>query len=108
MPPAVHTPIAQQERVRELSLTALLVALFLLTFVVTPLVGLGMIGQLAAGIIWALLGILSVLAVSAHRAAAIAILIATVVGLATAIIDRPTVISAVLARGSAAVVLAAL
>ena len=33
---------------------------------------------------------------------------ATAVGLATALIDRPTVLSAVLARGSAAVALAAL
>jgi hypothetical protein len=106
--PAVDNPVPWQERVREPSLTALLACLLLLIFVVTPLVGLGMIGQLAAGVMWALLGVLSVLVVSGRRAAVAVILAATAVSLATAIIDRPTALSAVLARGSAAVALAAL
>ena len=67
-----------------------------------------MIGQLAAGVIWALLGVLSVLVVSGRRAAVAVILAATAAGLATAIIDRPTALNAVLARGSAAVALVAL
>jgi len=107
-PPAVDSPVPWQERVREPSLTALLACLLLLIFVVTPLVGLGVIGQLVAGVIWALPGILSVLVVSGRRTAVAVILAATAVGLATALIDRPTVLSAVLARGSAAVALAAL
>jgi voltage-gated potassium channel Kch len=107
-PPAVDGPVPWQERMREVSLTVLLACLFLLTFVVTPLVGLGVVGKLAAGVIWALLGVVSVLVVSGHRAAVAVILAATAVGLATAIIDRPTVLSAVLARGSTAVSLAAL
>ena len=93
---------------REPSLTALLTCLLLLTFVVTPLVGLGVIGQLAAGMIWGLLGVLSVLVVSGRRVAVAVILGATALGLVTAIIGRPTVLSAVLARGSAAVALVAL
>ena len=97
-----------QERVREPSLTALLACLLLLIFVATPLVGLGVIGQLTASVIWALLGVLSVLVVSGRRTAVAVILAATTVGLATAIIDRPTALSAFLARGSAAVALAAL
>jgi Ion channel len=108
MPPAVDSPVPWQERVREPSLTTLLACLLLLTFVVTPLVGLGVIGQLAAGVIWALLGVLAVLVVSGRRAAVAVILAATAVGLATAIFDRPTALSAVLARGSAAVALAVL
>ena len=108
MPPAVDSPVPWQERVREPSLTALLACLLLLTFVVTPLVGLGVIGQFAAGVIWALLGVLSVLVVSGRRAAVAVILAATAASLATAIIDRPTALSAVLARGSAAVALVAL
>ena len=108
MSPTVDSPVPWQERVREPSLTALLACLLLLIFVVTPLVGLGVIGQLAAGVLWALLGVLSVLVVSGRRAAVAVILAATVVGLATAILDRPTALSAVLARGSAAVALAAL
>jgi Ion channel len=108
MPPAVDSVVPWLERVRELSLTALLACLLLLIFVVTPLVELGAIGQLTVGVIWALLGVLSVLVVSGRRAARVVILGATVVGLATAIMDRPTVLSAVLARGSAAVALAAL
>src|SRR5882762_1625534 len=100
MPSAADNPVPWQERVREPSLTALLVCLLLLTFVVTPLVELG--------VIWALLGVLSVLVVSGRRAAVAVILAATAAGLATAIIGRPTVLSAVLARGSAAVALAAL
>src|SRR5258706_2949896 len=92
-----------QARVREPSLTALLACLLLLTFVMTPLVGLGVIGQLAAGVIWTLLGVLSVLVVSGHRAAVAVILGATAVGLGAAILRQPTILSAVVARGSAAV-----
>lgn len=62
-----------------------------------------MIGQVVAGVIWALLGVLSMLVVSGCRAAVAVILAATAAGLATAIIDRPTALSAVLARSSAAV-----
>jgi hypothetical protein len=108
MPPAVDSSVPWQEHVREPSLTALLVCLLLLTFVLTPLVGLGLIGQFAAGVSWALLGVLSGWVVSGRRAVVAVILAATAVGLATAIIDRPTALSAVLARGSAAVTLAAL
>ncbi len=108
MSPACDNPAPWQERVRELSLAALLACLLLLTFVVTPLVGLGVIGPLAAGVVWALLGVVSVLVVSGRRATVAVILVATAVGLATAIIGRPTVLSAVLARGSATVALAAL
>jgi len=42
-------PPIWQARAREPCLTALLACLLLLTFVITPLVGLGVIGQLAAG-----------------------------------------------------------
>jgi hypothetical protein len=108
MPPTVDNPRHWQERVREPSLTALLSCLLLLIFVVTPLVGLGVIGQLLAGVIWALLGVLSVLVVSGRRAAMAVILAATAAGMATAIIDRPSVLSALVARGSAAVALVAL
>jgi hypothetical protein len=108
MPPTVDNPTHWQERVREPSLTVLLACLLLLSFVATPLVGLGVIGQLLAGVIWALLGVLSVLVVSGRRAAVAVILAATVAGLATAIIDRPSVLSALVARGSAAVALVAL
>lgn len=52
---------------------------------VTPLAGLGVIWQLVAGVIWALLGVLSVLVVSGRRAAVAVILAATAAGLATAI-----------------------
>jgi hypothetical protein len=96
------------ERVRDPALTALLVCLVLLTFVVTPLVGLGVIGQIEAGMMWAALGVLSVLAVSGRRVAVVVIVAATATGLATAIINRPTTLGAILARGSAAVALAAL
>ena len=108
MPPTVDNPVPWRERVREPSLTALLACLLLLTFVVTPLVELGVIGQLAAGVIWALLGVLAVLVVSGHRGAVAVILAATAAGLATAIFDRPSALSAVLARGSAAMALAVL
>jgi hypothetical protein len=108
MPTAINIPMLPQERVREWSLTALLACLLLLTFVLTPLVGLGVIGQFAAGVIWAMLGVISVLVVSGHPAAVVAIVAATIVGLATAIIDHSTVVSAILARGSAAVALGAL
>jgi ion channel len=97
-----------QTRAREPSLTALLAWLLLLTFVMTPLVGEGVIGQLGAGVIWTVLGVLSVLVVSGNRVAVAVILTATAVGLGAAILGRPTVLSAVLARGSAAVALAAL
>src|SRR5882724_7823456 len=108
MPPAVESPVPWQGRVREPSLTALLACLLLLTFVVTPLVELSVIGELAAGVIWALLGVLSVLVVSGRRTAMALILAATAASLASAIIDRPTAMSAVMARASTAVALAAL
>jgi len=104
--PSVSTP--RQERVREQSLTALLVCLLLLTFAVTPLVEQGVIGQLAAGVLWALPGVLAVLVVSRHHAAAAVIVAATGAALATAILDRPSVLSAVVARGSAVVALGVL
>src|SRR5713101_3237167 len=91
------------ERLREVSLTALLVCLLLLTFAVTPLVEQGVIGQLAAGVLWALPGVLAVLVVSRHQAAVAVIVAATGAGLATAILDRPSAVSALVARGSAAV-----
>jgi hypothetical protein len=93
---------AWQARVREPSLTALLACLLLLTFVMTPLVGLGVIGQLAAGVIWTLLGVLSVLVVSGRRVTVALILAATATGLGAAVLGRPTVLSAVATRGSAA------
>jgi hypothetical protein len=98
----------RQERVREQSLTALLVCLLLLIFAVTPLVEQGVIGQLAAGVLWALPGVLAVLVVSGHPAAVAVILAATGAGLATAILDRPSAVSAVVARGSALVALGVL
>jgi voltage-gated potassium channel Kch len=97
-----------RDRVREPSLTALLGCLLLLTFVMTPLVELGVIGQFAAGIVWALPGVLSVLVVSGRRAVVAVILAATGVGLATSIIDGSSTLSPVIARGSAAVALAVL
>ena len=106
MPPTVDSPASWLERGRDASLTALLAALLLLMFVVTPLVEEGAIGQLAAGVMWALLGVLAVLVVSSHPAAVVMILAATGLGLATAILDRPSALSAVVARGSAAVALA--
>jgi hypothetical protein len=104
--PSVPTP--RQERLREQSLTALLVCLFLLTFAVTPLVEQGVIGQLAAGVLWALPGVLAVLVVSRHHAAVAVIVAATGAGLATAILDRPSAVSALVARGSAAMALGVL
>ena len=97
-----------QARVRDPSLTVLFAWLLLLTFVMTPLVGLGVIGQLAAGVIWTLLGVLSVLVVSGRPTTVAVIVAATAVGLGAAILGRPTVLSAVVARGSAAVALAVL
>jgi voltage-gated potassium channel Kch len=97
-----------QERLREQSLTALLVCLLLLTFAVTPLVEQGVIGKLAAGVLWALPGVLAVLVVSRHPAAVAVILAATGAGLATAIVDRPSALSAVVSRGSAIVCLGVL
>jgi MFS family permease len=104
--PAAATP--RQERLREQSLTALLVCLLLLTFAVTPLVEQGVIGQLAAGVLWALPGLLAVLVVARHQAAAAVIVAATGAGLVTAILDRPSALSAVVARGSAVVALGVL
>src|SRR5437763_15662017 len=101
MPPAVDSPVPWQERVREPSLTSLLACLLLLTFVVTPLVELGVIGQLAADVIWSLLGVLAVLVVSGHSAAVAVVLAATVAGLATALFDRPPGRARVRARGPA-------
>lgn len=99
---------AWQARVREPSLTVLLACLVLLTFVMTPLVGLGVIGQLEASVIWTLLGVLSVVVVSGRRATVAVIVIATAVGLGAAILGRPTLLSVIATRGSAAVALAAL
>jgi len=104
--PAAAAP--GRERLRERSLTTLLAGLALLIFAVTPLVELGVIGQLAAGILWALPGLLAVLVVSGNPAAVAVILAATGTGLATALTDRSSVSSAVLARGSAVVALAVL
>ena len=59
-----HRQAAWHERVREPSLTALLACLLFVTFVVTPLVELGVIGQLAAAVIGALPTVLSVLVIS--------------------------------------------
>jgi len=101
-------PIPRQDRVREQSLTALLVCLLLLIFGVTPLVEQGVIGQLAAGVLWAVPGILAVLVVSGHPAAVAVILAATGAGLATALLDRPSTVSALVARFSAAVALGVL
>jgi len=98
-------PTPRQERAREQSLTALLVCLSLLMFVVTPLAEQGVIGQLAAGVLWALPGVLAALVVSPHHAAVAVIVAATGAGLATAILDRPSTVSALVARGSAAVAL---
>jgi len=97
-----------QEDVREKSLTALLVCLLLLIFALTPLVEQGVIGQLAAGVLWALPGVLAVLVVSRHHVAVGVIVAATGAGLATAILDRPSAVSTLVARGSATVVLAVL
>jgi len=94
------------ERFRERSLTALLVSILLLIFVVTPFVEREAIGELAAGFLWALPGVLAALVVSRRRAAAIVILAATGIGLVTAIVGHPSFSSAVLSRGSAIVVLA--
>jgi ion channel len=101
-------PPTWKAHAREPSLTALLACLLLLTFVMTPLVGQGVIGQLAAAVIWTVLGLLSVLVVSRRPAAMVVIVAATAVGLSVAILGRPTVLSAVVTRGSAAVALAAL
>lgn len=108
MPPTLDSPSPWQEGMREPSLTALLACLLVLIFVVTPLVEQGVIGQLAAGVLWALLGVLAVLVVSGHPAAVAVILASTGVGVATAILDRSSALSAVAARGSAALALAVL
>jgi len=97
-----------RERVRERSLTALLVCLLLLIFAVTPLVEQGAVGQLAAGVLWALPGVLAVLVVSGHPAAVAVILAATGAGLATAMLDRPSAWSAAVARSSAIIALGVL
>jgi hypothetical protein len=97
-----------RERLRERSLTALLVFLLLLIFVVTPLVEQGVIGQLAASVLWALPVLLAVLVVSGNPGAVAVILVATLTGLATATIDRSSLFSAVVARVSAVVALGVL
>ncbi len=97
-----------QERVRDLGLSALLVSLLLLIFVVTPLVGQGAIGQLAAGVLWAVPGLLAVLVISDYAAALVVILAATAAHLATAILDRSSTWSVIAARVSALVVLGVL
>jgi hypothetical protein len=84
------------------------VCLSLLIFAVTPLVEQGVIGQLAAEVLWALPGVLAVLVVSRHHAAVAVIVAATGAGLATAILDRPSAVSALVARGSAVVALGVL
>src|SRR5258706_2613716 len=93
MPSTPDSPAHWQERVREPSLTAFLVCLLLLTFVVTPLVERNVIGQLAAGVLWALLGVLAVFVVSGHPAAMAVILAATGASLVMAILDRPSTLS---------------
>jgi voltage-gated potassium channel Kch len=108
MPPAVNNSVSWQERVREQSLPVLLACLLLLIFVMTPLVGLDVIGPLAASLLWALLGVLSVLMVSGRRTAMAVIVAATAGGLALTLLARPTALSAVLARGTAAAALAVL
>jgi hypothetical protein len=105
---AANSPVGWRERAREPSLTALLGCLLLLTFVVTPLVELDVIGQFAAGFIWAMPGILAVPVVSGRRAAVAIILAATAGSLITSITDGPTLLSPILARVSAAVALAVL
>lgn len=108
---AADLPVSDpgQERVRELRLSALLVCLLLLIFVLTPLVEQRLIGQLAASVLWwALPCVLAVLVVSKHPAAVVVILAATAAGLATAILDRSSVLSAAVARISAVVALAVL
>jgi hypothetical protein len=108
MPAARSVTTSGKERVREQSLTALNVCLLLLVFAVTPLVEQGVIGQLVAGVLWALPGVLAVLVVSRHPAAVAVILAATGAGLATAMLDRSSALSAFVARGSAVVTLAVL
>jgi len=108
MPVALAAATSGQERLREQSLTALLASLVLLIFAVTPLVEQGVIGQLVAGILWALPIVLAVLVVSGHPAAVVVILVSTGAGLATALLDRPSALSAVVARGSGVVALGVL
>ena len=93
---------------REQSLTALLVRLLLLIFAVTPLAERGVIGQLAAGVLWALPAVLAVLVVSGHPAAVAVILASTGAGLATALLNRSSALSAIVSRGSAIVALGVL
>lgn len=97
-----------QARARERGLTALLAWLLLLTFVMTPLVGLGVIGQAAAGVVWTVLGVLSVLVVSGRRVALAVILAATAASVGAAVFGRATILTTVVARGSAVVALIAL
>jgi hypothetical protein len=106
MPATLDNPVPGRERVRERNLTALFACLFLLIFVVTPLVEEGVIGQLAAGVFWSVVGVFAVLVVSGHIAAVVVILAATGAGLATAILSHPWALAAVVARGSAIVALA--
>ena len=97
-----------RERLRELSLPALLVSLLLLIFVVTPFVEQQEIGQVAASVLWALPGILAAFVVSRHPVAAVVILVATGVGLATATLGRSSPPLGLVARGAAIVALAVL
>ena len=109
MPAVFAAATPGRERVRERSLTALLVCLLLLIFVLTPLVEQRLIGQLAASVLWwALPCVLAVLVVSGNPGAVAVILAATLAGLATAMIDRSSLFSAVVARGSAVVALGVL
>jgi len=59
-------------------------------------------------LIWTVVGVLSLWWSPGRCAAVGVILAATAIGLGAAILGRPTVLSAVVARGSAAVALAAL
>lgn len=97
-----------RERVRERSLTFLLLSLLLLIFVITPLVEQRTIGLLPASILWALPGVLAVLVVSWHPTAVVVTLAATATGLITAILDGSSMVGALVARGSAIVALAVL
>lgn len=104
----VSGTVPASERLRERSLTFLLASLLLLIFVITPFVERGAIGELAAGFLWAIPGVLAALVVSRRRAAAAVILAATGIGLVTAIVGDSSLSIAVLSRGCAIVVLAVL
>jgi hypothetical protein len=93
---------------RDLGLSALLVSLLLVTFGLTPLVSAGVVGELVAAVSWAVVGIVSVVAIAEHRILAATILVATAIGLATALVGGPTPLSAAISRGSAVLTMAAL